>query len=164
MKALAERLKKPSSVLESEQRAYFKERFICETDRHQISDIIDVLNIDGFLVAVDIEKAFDSSNHSVLLAVLKKIGYSTSFINRIEVILNKSESCVIKNGKTTQYFQLNRGTHQGDPISAYLFILVKVLFTLINNKELIQALDILSYCFPHSTYADDSLSLSKILT
>ena len=121
----------------NEQRAYVKERFICETDRYQISEIIDVLNTDGFLVAVDIEKAFDSLNHSVLLAVLQKFGCSVSFINWIDVILNKSEFCVIKSGKTTQYFQLNRGAHQGDPISAYLFILVKVLFTLTNNNQLI---------------------------
>ena len=41
-----------------------------------ISDIIEVsdaFNIDGFLVAMDIEKAFSSLSHSFLLAVLKKI-------------------------------------------------------------------------------------------
>ena len=155
LKALVERLKKPSSVYEYKQRAYVKERFICNTDRYQISDIIDVLNIDGFLVAMDIEKAFDLLNHSVLLVVYKKFGCSASFINWIEATFNKSEFCVIKSGKTTQYFQLNRGAHQGEPISAYLFILVKVLFTLINN-ELIQGLDILSFRFPYSAYADDS--------
>ena len=112
---------------------------------------------------MDVEKAFDlflkslcSEITLVLLAVYKKFGCSTSFINGIEVIFNKSEFCVIKSGKTMQYFQLNRRAQQGDPISAYLFILVKVLFTLINNNELIQGLDILSYRFPYSAYADDS--------
>ena len=55
--------------------AYVKDRFICETGR-LISDIIEVsdaFNIDGFLVAMDIEKAFSSLSHSFLLAVLKKI-------------------------------------------------------------------------------------------
>ena len=58
-----------------------------------ISDIIevsDVFNIDGFLVTMDIEKAFGSLNHCFLLAVLKN-GFATSFINSIEAILNKSE-------------------------------------------------------------------------
>ena len=68
---------------------------------------------------MDIEKAFDSLNHSFLLAVLKKFGFGTSFINWIEATLNKPESCVINSGKTTQYFQLNRGVRQGDPISFY---------------------------------------------
>ena len=53
---------------------------------------------------MDIEKAFDLLNHSFLLAVLKKFGFGTGFINWIEAILNKLESCVINRGKTTQYF------------------------------------------------------------
>ena len=92
-----------------------------------ISDIIEVsdaFNIDGFLVMMDIEMAFDSSNYFFLRATLKKFGFGTSFINRIEAILNKSKSCVINNGKTTQYVQLNIGDRQGDPVSGYLFILV----------------------------------------
>ena len=48
---------------------YVKYRFICEAGR-LISNIIavsDVLNGDGFLVRLDIEKAFDSLNHSLAL-------------------------------------------------------------------------------------------------
>ena len=48
---------------------YVKYRFICEAGR-LISNIIavsDVLNVDGFLVRLDIEKAFDSLNHSLAL-------------------------------------------------------------------------------------------------
>ena len=83
--------KNPSRFDCHDQTAYVKDRFICETDR-LISDIIetsDVFNIDGFLVTMDIEKAFDSLNHSFLLVVLKKFGFDTSFINWIETILNK---------------------------------------------------------------------------
>ena len=106
---------------------------------------------------MNIEKVFDSLNHSFLLAVLKNFGFGTSFIKWISTILNKSESCVINSGKITQYFQLNRGAHQGDPISAYLFILVmEVLFTLIKNNEKVQGLDMLNYRFLYSAYADDS--------
>ena len=111
-------------MISYEQTAYVNGRFICETGR-LISDIIevsDVFNINGFLVTMDIEKAFDSLNHSFLLAVLKKVGFGTSFINWTGAILNKPESCVINSGKTTQYFQLDKGPRQGDPISTYLFI------------------------------------------
>ena len=104
----------------------------------------------------------DIGNHSFLLGVRKKFGFGTNFVNWIEALLNKSESCIINSGKTAQYFQLNRGAHQGDSISLYILILViEVLFTLIKNNELIQELDILSYRFLYSAYADDSLLSSK---
>ena len=89
-----------------------------------LSDIIEVsgvFDIDGFLVTMDIDKAFGSLNHSFLLAVLKKIGLGTSFINWIEAILNKSKSCAINSIKIIQYFQLSRGARLGDTFSAYPF-------------------------------------------
>ena len=52
-------------------------------------EVSDVFNIDVFLVTMDIEKAFDSLNHSFLLA---EFGSGTSFITWIEAISNKSES------------------------------------------------------------------------
>ena len=96
-----------------------------------MSDIIevsDVFNIDSFLVRMSIEKAFNSLNQTFfLLLVLKKFG----FVNWIEIILNKLESCVSNNGKK-QYFQLNRGA--GDPVYAYLLILV-MRSLIYSNKE-----------------------------
>ena len=62
-------------MISHEQTAYVKDRFICKTSI-LISDIIevsDVFNTDGFLVTMDVEKAFDSLNHSFVLAVLKNL-------------------------------------------------------------------------------------------
>ena len=65
-----------------QQIAYVQNRFISETGR-LISDILvitDTLNLTGYLVTIDIEKKFDSLNHSFLMAVLKKIGFGPSFL------------------------------------------------------------------------------------
>ena len=92
-----------------------------------ISDILEISNalaLEDFLVTIDIGKAFDSVNHCFLLQILRKIGFGIDFVSWIKTILKNQESCIIYNGKTTKYFKLERGARQGDPISAYLFILV----------------------------------------
>ena len=45
-------------------------------------------------------------------------------MNSIKTFLFDAQSCVINNGYTTDYFKLERGTRQWDPLSAYLFILM----------------------------------------
>ena len=78
----------------------------------------DKLNIKGYLVTVDIEKAFDSLDHDFMIATLKKFGFKYNFINWFKIFLNDQESCVLNGGGTTKYFKLERGARQGDPISA----------------------------------------------
>ena len=92
-----------------------------------ISDLLEmskVSNKEGFLVTIDIEKAFDSVNHNFLIAILEKIGFETEFTEWIKVLLKDQELCVINGEKTSRYIKLERETRQGDPISAYLFIIV----------------------------------------
>ena len=141
-----------------------KDRFIGESGR-LISDIIEVtdkLNFHGILVTMDIEKAFDSISHSFLISVLRKYGFGPSFISWIETILTKQESCVINGGKTTPFFKLERGARQGDPISAYLFILViEILFRFIKSNEKIEGLTFFNHCFLYTAYADDAMFFSE---
>ena len=99
-------------LISSPQAASVKIRFIGESGR-LISDITEIssrFNIKKYLVIMDIEKAFDSLEHSILISIL------------IETLLKDQQLCVINDETTTQYFNLERGTCQGDPISAYLFI------------------------------------------
>ena len=75
-----------------------------------ISDILEIANtlaLEGFLVTTDIEKAFDSVNHS---NCNKNIANSSKIrISWIKTILKNQESCIINVGKTTKYFKLERG-------------------------------------------------------
>ena len=87
-----------------------------------ILEITDSLQIDVLLMTIDIEKAFDSVNHFFLISVLKQYGFGDEFIKWIKTLLKNQESCVLNGGKTSHYFKLERGTQQGNPISAYLFI------------------------------------------
>ena len=122
-KVLASRLKSViSSIVNENQVVYVNNRFISESGR-LISDILEITNsldIEGILMTVDIEKAFDSINHSFLMCVLKKIGFGNDFRKWIHILMKNPESCVTNGGKTTPYCKLESGNRQGDPISAYL--------------------------------------------
>ena len=64
------------------------DRFITESGR-VISDILEISNtlvIGGFLVTVDIEKAFDSVNHYFLLQILRKFRFGKDFDSWIKTI------------------------------------------------------------------------------
>ena len=61
-------------LISSQQTAYVENRFIGESGR-LISDkieISDLLNIEGFLVTMDIKKAVDSLYHDFLSSILRK--------------------------------------------------------------------------------------------
>ena len=118
-KALAAKLKPVlPSIISSNQTAYVEKRCISKSGR-LISDIIEICekeNIPAYLVTMDLEKAFDSLDHDFLICVLKKIGFGDNFITWIKILLNDQQSCVLNGGLTTQYFKLERGVRQGDPI------------------------------------------------
>ena len=158
-KALSEKLKKVlPDLISSQQTAYVKNRHIGECGR-LISDIIKIAKIKkiGFLVTMDIEKAFDSLDHKFLIYALEKYGFGKKFISWVKILLRNQESCVLNWGTTTKYFLLERGARQGNPISANLFVLVlEILFQLIKSKSEIKGLTIFGHCYLYSAYADDT--------
>ena len=96
-------------------------------DGRPFSDILQVtyfLKLGGLLLTVDIQNAFDSVNQLFLIIALKKLGFGEIFIKWIQTLLRNQKSCIINDGATRKYFKLEKGTRQGDPISAYLCILV----------------------------------------
>ena len=96
-KALASRLKKVlPNLISPQQTAYVENRFIGESGRliADIIEITDILNKEGFLVTVDIEKALHSLDHTFLISVLKKFSFGNDFVNWNETLISKQESCV----------------------------------------------------------------------
>ena len=159
-KVLAGRIKKVlPNIIKHDQMAYVTGRYIGESIR-LISDILEYTeenNIDGMLFSADFEKAFDSVEHSFILATLQSFGFGPQFVHWVRVILNKAESCVMNKGHSTGYFPLERGCRQGDPLSAYLFIIcVEVLFIQVRENDDINGIKVDDREIKLSAFADDA--------
>ena len=73
-----------------------------------------------------------------------------------EEFIKKSGVCVFNGGTTTKYFLLGKVARQGDPISAFLFILaLEISFHVIKSKPEIMGLAIFDHQQLYSAYADD---------
>ncbi len=76
----------------------------------------------GALLSLDIRKAFDTISHDFLLKAYKFFNFGDYIIRWLQVIGTNRRACIIlKNGMFTKFFDLERGTAQGDTISPYIF-------------------------------------------
>ena len=89
----------------------------------------------SFLITVDTKKAFDSINHCFLTKLQKNFGFEKDFIKWIKILLQNQESYIVNRGTTTNYFKLEKDARQGDPISAYLFIIVLEIVFLFTKES-----------------------------
>ena len=92
-----------------------------------VRDIIDMAerdNLEGYIVRIDQEKAFDRVSHSYLISILRKFGFGDNFIQWINIFYTEIKSSVKCNGHLTKPFLIKNSVRQGCPISAMLYVLV----------------------------------------
>ena len=113
-------------------------------------------------MTLDLEKAFDSVNHMFLIRALQKYGFKEDFIKWMQILAQNQKSCVFNRGTITNHFRLERGTRQGDPISAYIFTLVlEIEFLFIMQNKNINGLNIFAKIFLCTAYEDDTTFFLK---
>ena len=89
-----------NKLINTDQTGYLKGRSIGYNIR-LINDVIDYFennNIEGAIIFLDFQKAFDTVNHSFMLRALEKFNFGESFIKWVKTIYNEAESCVTNNG------------------------------------------------------------------
>jgi ribonuclease HI/exonuclease III len=84
-------------------------------------DYAETEELNGIIVALDQEKAYDKIAHEYMWTTLKKFGIPTKFTKILQSIYKQAKSTVTINGVISEPFQIIRGVRQGDPLSCLLF-------------------------------------------
>jgi len=161
---LAERCKQHLNKLISEdQNGFVPGRYI-GININRILNLIELCKdnqINGVLLNIDFEKAFDCIEWDFIYTALESFGFPQVYIKWVKTLYNNITSCVINNGKFTCFFELKRGVRQGCPLSPYLFVLAaEILSIYIKQKSDIQGIVHNGYNYLISQFADDtSLSI-----
>ena len=86
-----------------------------------IINLAEVEEIDGAMVALDQEKAYDKIKHDYLWKVLEQYGIPGQFIQTVKSLYDIAYTSVFINGIGSTPFKVIRGVCQGDPLSCLLF-------------------------------------------
>ena len=81
----------------------------------------EMMDKNGCIVALDQEKAYDKIDHEYLWQILTHYEFPKEFINRIKELYKDTGKAIIINGVVTKQYKVQRGVHQGDPMSCLLY-------------------------------------------
>ena len=128
-----------------------------------------VKKIKGFILRLDIEKAFETINWNFIDFMMEKNSHPTRWRKWIKACISKVHYSIIINGKPQGRIKSSRGIRQGNSISPFIFILaMDYLSRLLNNlkkRKATNGVSINENCnFNHLMFADDILFLLKMRT
>lgn len=157
---IAERIKSTlSKLISNDQTGFISGRYIGENTRliYDLMNYTEEENIPGLLLIIDFEKAFDSISWQFIYHVLKHFNFSESLIRWISVFYKNISSAVIQSGFLSDFFPVQRGCRQGDPLSPYIFILcAEVLSLMIKSNKDIKGININGLDYNLTQFADDT--------
>ena len=117
----------------------------------------EIKNTTGLLMLIDFEKAFDSLSWNFLYKTLEFFGYSDDFIKWIKLFNTDISAYVVQCGFLSQPIKIGRGCRQGDPISAYLFLIgAEILTLMIQKNPDVKGLNIEGLEIKLTQFADDT--------
>jgi hypothetical protein len=132
-------------VLSRAQKGFTKTRQIHEViiNLSETINFCEKNNIKGAMICVDQAKAFDSVDHQYMKKVFTFFGFGERFITWLTTIGTNRKACVIlENGKTSNIFDLLKGTAQGDCPSPIIYnICAQILIFKIELDSSIRRID-----------------------
>lgn len=150
------------SIIHEDQTGFIKQRYIGSNIR-RIWDTIehcDKENIPGLIMFLDFKKAYDSVEQSFITKAMETMNFWEDIIRWVKLLYTDIKSCVINNGFSSTWLDVQRGVRQGDPLSSSLFIIgLEVLSAKIRSDTNIRGLEVYNKTHKLSMYADDMTSL-----
>ena len=94
------------------------------------------------IISIDAEKAFDKTQHSIMIKTLQKMGIEGTYLNIVKAIYDKPMANIILNGEKLKAFPLRSETRQGCPLSQLFNKVLEVLATAIREEKEIKGIKI----------------------
>ena len=129
------------TIIHIDQKGFIKGRFIGENTRltYDIIEECNSKNIDGLIILIDFEKAFDSISWDFISKTLEFFDFGKKNIKWIESLQIGSSSKILQNGNFSKKITLGRGCRQGDAVSPYLFVMAaEILAEAIRSNKKIE--------------------------
>jgi hypothetical protein len=168
-KVIANRLKPLfSRFISPEQLGFLKGRRIQDAIGAASESIhnISKKKIKALVLKLDLQKAYDCIDWSLLRMILHKVGLGIQLTNWIMSCVTSSSFAVLVNGEPSDFFKSERGVRQGCPLSPLLFILMMEGLSLLLKKSaaegLISGINVSRLTkILHLFFVDDVLIMSK---
>ena len=90
----------------------------------------------------DFKKAFDSIEHEYIEKILRAYNFGDGIRRWISILLKDFVLCTSNGGHKSDFFDMQRGCRQGDPISSALFVLTIEALSLKLNNSGIKGIDV----------------------
>ena len=139
-KALTARLSKVTGYLiHNDQAGFIPGRSIFDQIKQTklLIDYAELVEEDGLIIALDQEKAYDKITHDYLWKILEKTEILPQFTEIVKSLYKTAKTVIIINGVISPAYGINRGVHQGDPLSCLLFDLaIEPLAEMLRRSDL----------------------------
>lgn len=164
-KLLADRLQKLIlKIIHQNQYGFIKQRSIqdCLVWSFEFIHQCHLSKQEIVILKLDFAKAFDTMEHSAIIAMLHVLGFPDRWTTWVQAILSSRSSAMLLNGVPGKNFHCKRGVRQGDPLSPLLFVLAAEILQYIVNGLKDKGILKLPIPQPHTDfpivqYADDTL-------
>jgi mannosylglycoprotein endo-beta-mannosidase len=145
--------------------AFIPGRYILEgvVILHEILHELRVKKLQGIILKLDFEKAYDKVRWNFMMEVLRKKNFSGKWVDWMKQIIEGGKVGININGEAGGFFRTHKGLRQGDPLSPFLFNLVSdALSTMLDNARTAGEIKglmahLIEGGITHLQYADDTI-------